>query len=54
VAATITNTGTNAVFQANTNDLGVYTINTLPIGVYNMSASTAALEVRSSQRAAAG
>src|SRR5258708_3147295 len=40
VPVTITNTGTNAVFQATTNDLGVYTINTLPVGVYNLSAST--------------
>ena len=40
VPVTITNTGTNAVFQATTNDLGVYIINTLPVGVYNVSAST--------------
>ena len=41
VPVTFTRTGTNAAFQAMSNDLGVFTINTLPVGVYNLQASSA-------------
>ena len=37
VPVTVTNTGTNAVFQATSNDLGVFTIGALPVGVYKQT-----------------
>lgn len=40
VTVTVTNTGTNAVFRAISNDLGMFTISALPVGVYNVSAAT--------------
>lgn len=40
VPVTITNIGTNAVFQATTNEQGVYLINALPVGLYDLSAAT--------------